>query len=380
MTKRAAAAIFCLLGCLITAFSTGILLFYYIAILLFILLVLSLACVLWTSAVMKCRGEFSGTQLLRGEDILLNILVRHTCLLPAGSVTVRYALPGEEGEIDLPVRAFSDVSRQVKGTARHVGSYLCGVKSVEIRDMFSFFVRKKKGEGERAVLSMPRPFEIEKPHFIAGDEGSRPLSRSSEDYTSPEDTRPYRPGDAMKRVHWKLSSRRRELVVRRYEMPSPPDTLILLDCALPAGGEAEEDGTERLRDALCETAVACADLQMRDSSPVRLPVYGKNATEFASDNAFGLHQLQEILAMQPFDGTEDFSAVLMMELRRMRRTGAVMIITTRLDAKIVDAVSAIRRMGPSARLYLCTFDAGDVQDCVARLQHHLVEVCYVTPN
>ena len=65
----------------------------------------------------------------------------------------------------------------------------------------------------------------------------------------------------------------------------------------------------------------------------------------------------------------------------MRRTGAAVIITTRLDAGIVEGVSHIRRMGPSARLYLVTYtpDDPEYQPYVTRLQHHLVEVCYVTP-
>lgn len=185
----------------------------------------------------------------------------------------------------------------------------------------------------------------------------------------------------MKRVHWKLSSRKQELWVRRFETPAPPDTLILLDCAAPLGGEGKPEGTESLRDALCETAVAVAKLQMADGSPVRLPLYGERANEFASDNAGNLSLLQEMLAAQPFRGGEDFSRVLNLELRRMRRTGATVIITTRLDAPIVEAVSRIRRMGPSARLYLATYtpERPDYQPYVARLQHHLVEVCYVTP-
>lgn len=381
MTKRSAAAILCLAGCLIIAFSTGILLFYYIALVIFFMLALSLLTVLWMGAVLKCRCDVSESQLLHGESMTMEITLLCRCPLPAADFEVTYVLPGERGCTRFSSRAFSDAHEQVKGMARHVGTYACGVEKVEIRDLFLFFVRRKPiAGGMRQVPVLPMPFDIEKPHFVEGDEGGKPLARTTEDYTSPEDTRTYLPGDAMKRVHWKLSSRRRELVVRRYEMPSPPDTLILLDCAVPAGGDGVQEGRERLRDALCETAVACAGLQMRDASPVRLPVYGENATEFASDHASGLHQLQETLAYQPFDGEQDFAAVLRMELRRMRRTGAVIIITTRLDAKIVDAVSAIRRMGPSARLYLCTFDASPARECVARLQHHLVEVCYVTPN
>ena len=185
----------------------------------------------------------------------------------------------------------------------------------------------------------------------------------------------------MKRIHWKLSSRKRELLVRRFETPAPPDTLILLDCDTPRGGENVKEGAENLRDALCETAVAVARMQMEDRSPVRVPIYGQRANEFSSDHAASLSLLQEMLACQPFGIGEDFSRVLNLELRRMRRTGAAVIITTRLDARIVEGVSHIRRMGPSARLYLVTYtpDLPDYQPYVARLQHHLVEVCYVTP-
>ena len=65
----------------------------------------------------------------------------------------------------------------------------------------------------------------------------------------------------------------------------------------------------------------------------------------------------------------------------MRRTGATIVITTRLDAQIVEGVKHIRRSGPSVRFYLVTFtpEAQQYEQYVAQLQRHLVEVCYVTP-
>ena len=137
-----------------------------------------------------------------------------------------------------------------------------------------------------------------------------------------------------------------------------------------------------MRDALCETAVAVARLQMADQSPVRLPLYGERTSEFSSLDEGSLPLLQEMLAMQTFRRGEDFARVLLLELRRMRRTGATVVITTRLDAAVVEGVISIRRMGPSARLYLVTFTPEDerYKPFVQRLQHHLVEVCYVTPQ
>lgn len=65
----------------------------------------------------------------------------------------------------------------------------------------------------------------------------------------------------------------------------------------------------------------------------------------------------------------------------MRRTGATIVVTTRLDSDVVEGVKHIRRSGPSVRFYLVTFRPDDpaYEPLVAQLQRHLVEVCFVTP-
>jgi len=231
------------------------------------------------------------------------------------------------------------------------------------------------------MLVLPRGFEVQPMPFAQMDDGRALPNRTGEDVTSPEDTRPYRQGDPFKRIHWKLSSRTRELVVRRFEVPAPPDTLILMDCTEPVGGEGKQDGRLRLRDTLCETALAVAAMQMAGEHPVRLPLYGATQTEFQSDRSGALHLLKAELAYQLFRGGEPFERVLNLELRRMRRTGATVVITTRLDASIVEGVNNIRASGPNVRFYLITFDAGHERytPYIQRLQQHMVEVNYVTP-
>ena len=65
----------------------------------------------------------------------------------------------------------------------------------------------------------------------------------------------------------------------------------------------------------------------------------------------------------------------------MRSTGATVIITSRLSADVVEGIAHIRRMGPSARVYLITRtpDAEQDRPYVVRLQQCMVEVCYVSP-
>lgn len=382
MTRRGLAVFTALLTSGFCALSLGGPLYYYIAILLSALLLYGFLSCLWTRQTMTCRQFLSTPAVARGEGAQLFLKAEHRCPLPVSPLRGAFSMAGQSMECSFGARPFTLHERHMALPARHVGYYPLSLGRLYAQDIFGLFEMKKRVTGQEAALTvLPRPFDIEKPRIVLGDDGAAALARTQEDYSAPEDVRAYRPGDAMKRIHWKLSSRRRELLVRRFETPAPPDTLILLDCDAPLGGESVAEGKENLRDALCETAVAIASLQMEDGSPVRLPIYGSHANEFSSDHKASLSLLQEMLACQTFDSGEDFARVLNIELRRMRRTGATVVITTRLDARVVEGVSRIRRMGPSARLYLVTYtpDSPDYQPYVSRLQHHLVEVCYVTP-
>lgn len=367
------------LTALLCALSTGSQVYYLAALCFALALMFGLISVLWARWTLQVNARLQLNQVMRGEQGKLLVTVKHLCPLPLthGQITALFG----ENSLTLPMdlRFMQEHSASIPLNALHVGAYPCQVKDVTIQDLFGLFTARKKGGEQMLLVVLPKPFDIEKPTFALGDTGNAALSRTQEDYTSPEDVRSYLPGDAMKRIHWKLSSRKRELLVRRYETPAPPDTLILVNPSTPTGGQGEQ--VLSLRDAICETAVAVASLQLMDQSPVRAPFYGPMATEFAADTPAQLPILQEMLAMQPFDGQDAFARTLHMELRRMGRTGAAIVITTHLDAHVVDAVSHIRRMGPHVRLYLVTYapEHEDLRPYVTQLQHHLVEVCYVTP-
>ena len=375
MTRRA--AIFLLAGSVLICLSLalGNAFYGFLAAALLLTVLYGLLSALMAKFSIFSDARVIGASVTRGENVRLALAAHQRSPLPVAPITVRYCFGAQQGTATLKSGCFQKDETLVLIPARHVGTFKTGIIEARVSDLFGLFSFKKRGGGFTPVLVLPRPFDIDKPRFCQGDEGNAALQRTQEDYTSPEDVRTFQPGDAMKR-----SMRKRELLVRKYETPAPPDTLILLDCSEPLEQESDEKKA-CVRDALCETAAAVARLQMADQSPVRLPLYGERANEFTSDSAGTLGLLQEMLAMQTFRRGEDFARVLAMELKRMRRTGATIIVTTRLDAQVADAVISIRRMGPSARLYLVTYKPED-ESCrpfVQRLQHHLVEVCYVTP-
>ena len=346
-------------------------------------LVFSLSSVLLSRFRLKVRAKLNSARALRGEAAELTVTVGKRGLLPVYPLDI--TVQCGESELTLTGQPMLTQEETIPLTlpTAHVGVFATGISEYVFYDILGLFrarIRVKKDTFQHLMV-LPRPFDVEKLHFMSSDDGRAMQNRTSEDLSSPEDIRAYRTGDALKRVHWKLTSRKRELIVRRFETPAPPDTLVLLDCSQPGKEDDTQDMRLTLRDALCETALSVISMQLKAQSPVRMPLYGVTSQEFHSNKAEDLPQLQEMLACQPFMGGVEFDRVLRMELRRMRQTGATVIVTAQLSAAIVEGVKHIRQMGPAARVYLITRtpDSETDRPYVMQLQQCLVEVCYVTP-
>lgn len=383
MTARGQALLAISLSALLCGMSLGGRIFYLTALFVLLALVYSLASVLLSRRKMRIRAVLSAPHVLRGEKAFLCITAEKRGLLPVYplEVTVKCG--------DTPLYLSAHPSRKhalsidLALPTQHTGLFSTGILEYTFCDILGLFRARVRCKADTFsdLIVLPRPFDVENLQFYSNDDGRSLQNRTSEDLSSPEDIRAYRHGDSLKRVHWKLSARKRELVVRRFETPAPPDTLLLLDCSMPGNESDTPDDRLTLRDALCETALSVVSMQLKSQSPVRMPLYSAHSQEFHSSSAEDLPHLQKLLACQPFEGDIGFDRVLNMELRRMRQTGATVIVTAQLTAAIVEGVKHIRLSGPNARVYLITRtpDREEDRPYVMQLQQCLVEVCYVTP-
>lgn len=382
MTGRGLTVLAVSLGALYAGMSLGGRMYYLAAVCGMLSLAFALISVIGCKLSLRARFSLSEDKVSRGETAQLLLSVRMGSLLPVYPMEALLRVGDSVEARPLALRFGCETKLRVDVPAPHVGVMRVGVEGCRFSDIFGFFSMRMRAREEMKTLTvLPRDFEVEPLRFLFADDGRALPNRQSEDLSSPEDTRAYRAGDALKRIHWKLSLRRRELLVRRFETPAPPDTLVLLDCTTPGDPADGPEDRAKLRDALCETALSVAAMQAAKDCPVRLPLYGERASEFTSDRSGTTGLLREMLAAQHFTGGEPFERVLMLELRRMRRTGSTVIITSHLNAQTVEGVSCIRRMGPASRVYLITKEPDAPRDrpFVSQLQQRMVEVCYVTP-
>lgn len=181
--------------------------------------------------------------------------------------------------------------------------------------------------------------------------GAEHISRMTEDTASPSGVRDWVPGDALKKVHWKLTMRKRELVVRTYEESARPDTLILVDLTPLGALRSHAMSTE---DAICEAAASAATAQLKAGYPVRMPLSAAVPQEVSGQSAVEASKFVDALMRVRFDSPYTFDQVLSGEMRRMSRTGGVVLVTSVLSARIADIATQLKRTGIEVKVYWVT--------------------------
>ena len=367
---------------LTVALSTGSQLFLLLSVLVVLIVLWSLTAVLWACATLRVDGDMAERVVHRGEDLVFSLRMRHKGLLPIAPILLEVS--GLAGNLDREIR-LKNMPRRVQSLrlpvhAAHVGVYPVGLRACIVEDLLGIFSKRVALTDTAFSLTvLPRTFSTDPLVLSPGDPGSEIMARATEDLNAPSDVCSYQPGDAMKKIHWKLSLRKGELIVRKFDEPILQDVLILMDCSRPPSWghpQAEAD----IRDTLLETAASVLTDQASTDHQVRLPLLGRNPVDV--DKSMGLPIAMDYLARVDFSETDRFERVLIMESRRLRKVGCVVVVSARLNIPMVDIMIRMHRSGPNIRFYLITFAPEDenVLPLISRLKQAGIEVSYVTPE
>ncbi len=316
----------------------------------------------------------------RGDTVDIRIGVSSDSFLPIAPVKVCIKdISGNENIVEVKSKSEFAV---FPFRAMHVGRYNPGIEYAVVGDIFGLFeYNVDLSVNQGGINVIPRVFDTEEINFGAGDMGAETIKRAQEDLSSPEAIRKYQMGDPLKKIHWKLSLRKQEIVVRQYEEPTLPSTLILMDVAPPhVSQNAHSEVIATLKDAVLETAASIAVDQIRLQNKVKLPILGSDPFVFLS--SMGANVLLERLSTVAFDETERFERFIFYEMANIKQAGSVVAITTRLSSNLVEVLSQVAMKGPIVRVYLVSFNAENpaYQSMIAKLESRQVEVRYIIPE
>ena len=257
-------------------FLLGALLFYilipdYISFLVLLVALLLpiplLLCVLAAGRRLSVTQGSPPAAVSRGEELLFHLKLYGASIFPLSRVRVTVLIknnlaaePTRESFLSpYTPRAVQTLSFPV--ASRYCGQITLTVAEVKLYDPFRLFTRRKRPGLSVSALVLPavQPLNTAVDLSVDADVDSDLFSttKSGEDLSEVFGIREYRPGDRLRSIHWKLSSKKDQLLVREGSLPLSNSILFLVE--LGALEEGQPLPAERL-DALMEAAASLSML------------------------------------------------------------------------------------------------------------------------
>ncbi len=351
----------------VAAFSTG-------AIFLFFLLYLGIVVI--GGAYVVTRFGLSDLEAghvldrLRGEvgDVLrASYTVRNLSRIPKlwlevhNPTTLPVPLPGRA----LALGSRSEVSWVTYAQLTRRGQYRIEPLLLRAADPFGLFESYATVGRASTVIVYPRVEPIPGWHLApASVEGSHahPVRTPQ---TTPHATsiRPYAPGDAYNRIHWKSSARQGELQVKEFDLEQTADVWLFLDLYGPSHtGEGDESTVEYA----VRAAAAIGAQAIYDNRAVAMTASGARVVTLQPDRGQRQYQkVMQLLAAANADGSQPLHEVLVENILRLRRGTTAVVITPSTDREWVKPLSTLQPRGVAVMVVALDAAAFDAARTVA---------------
>lgn len=219
----------------------------------------------------------------------------------------------------------------IRGPAARRGVYSVGPVRISAGDPFGLF-RKSVSFGPRhAVLVFPRAvdlagFAVPLAHLPGEGRFRRPTQTLTPNAAG---VRPYEPGDAFNRIHWRTTVRTGQLMVKVFELDPASDIWIVLDLHRAVHAGEGEGSTEEYA---VHVAASVARHFLMANRSVGFLAYGRQYHVEEPDRGVQQYgRILEHLALARASGDVPLGELLANEARRFGRHTTVVVITPATD-------------------------------------------------
>ena len=246
--------------------------------------ILNLVYVLIVFASIDAYVENDGMSVVKNTPTKFKIQIINHSPFPVPFAEADFRLPDKSAlrcvlkRIKIAAPPNSDYLIESNVVFAYRGTYDVGIDCLYVYDFFKLFRFKVRLYNYRSIYVMPRRFAMSADVNRATSDTATDVRRSAMgvDRNDVSDIRRYEPGDPMKSVHWKLSSKSEDLQVKQYDMNTGKTVYLFCDLAAhfdPSQNAAyDEDINEHGIDGVVELALAIATRTLMEGNSV-VPVW-----------------------------------------------------------------------------------------------------------
>ena len=279
--------------------------------------------------------------ILKDEYGDLTITIINPIRVPFGSI--RCVFYGDDFAVVMQeslianIGSFKPIVQAIPFQINYRGEYEMGVKSIQLMDLTGLFKLNRNLNMNTSIIALPRIADMT--NFpVTSNLLTQAQSRydiRDEDYATISDIRPYLQTDSIKRVHWKLTAKRNEWLVKNFQSNALHQVTMIVDSKRMDFSYKEQIIME---DRMIEISLGLADFCLRRGMPVEYTageghtVVGKNPADFET-----VYQTASFLN---FEESPTLSPYAILSQCLNDATGYVnaIILTTRLDTHLYERI------------------------------------------
>lgn len=236
---------------------------------------------------------------LKKEDFSVQLGVTNRSIFPIGKAEayIEYSnlFSNEVNDFSLlmPIQSRNSQNISFRLSSKYCGIVQIKCEYINIYDPLRIFRFKVGKNISTEVIVMPEGYEISG-HVCSTDRVNEESNTFSEykpgdDPSEIFDLRGYNQGDKLNRIHWKLSSKRDEFIVKDYSLPIDIPCMLFLN--LQVGLEYRLP----LYDTLIETLVSVSQFMLENERIHTIVYYNAKANAFIEKNISNTDNLAETI-------------------------------------------------------------------------------------
>src|SRR5690349_9725316 len=331
----------------VAAFSTGWAFLFYLVYLG--VLVVGGSFVLTRFGLQDLEAGYAVNQLSGhvGDRIRVTYTLRNTSRIPKPWLEIHNPTSLPAG---LPGRAISlgghtERSWLIRTPLTRRGHFRIEPLQIRTGDPFGFFESSAAVGSGVNVTVYPRLEPVPLWKLPAANLDGSQATRERTLQTTPLATtvRPWAPGDAFNRIHWRSTARHGDIQVKEFDLEQTADAWIILDLErTPQRGSGDESTVE----VAVRVAAAVADKGLVENRSVGMTVNAHRLAQLQPDRGGRQHlKVMQLLAAVDGDGATPLAEALVSSVSRIRRGMTAIVVTASLERDWIKPLASLKTRG-----------------------------------
>lgn len=239
---------------------------------------------------------------------------------------------------------YSKISFSFEIECKYRGIYPIGLKSIEIEDFLGIFKLKYNINETKELIVYPKTIPLDrfllKTNFISDTHTI--LNTMHEYMTTISDIRKFAYGDTIKRIHWKLSAKMDELLVKNFQSTSQTSATLFLDLKR---FNCPNEKRIILEDKLIESAVSVAYYCLSNWIPMNFIFYMDGIVNLEAKTPLDFDELYRMLAKLKFIEQVEIKDLIDVYLKNNFKKTNIIIFTSDINYALYNQIYKTRFSG-----------------------------------